>query len=93
MPQVSRFTPQMFKKMGFGVYLLFASLMVVSIPIVWLLIPETSGIPLESMDELFSLPARYAHKTVTDRLKAEHDDSVPTRASDDVKVAKVDDAP
>lgn len=69
---IARFTPQMFTAMGYGVYLFFAALMVVSIPIVWLIIPETSGIPLEHMDELFALPPRKAHRILTDRLRAEH---------------------
>jgi hypothetical protein len=32
---IARFTPQMFAKMGFGVYMFFASMMVVSIPLVY----------------------------------------------------------
>lgn len=69
---IARFTPQMFAAMGFGVYIFFAALMIVSIPIVWLVIPETSGIPLEHMDELFELPPRTAHRTLTQRLRADH---------------------
>lgn len=69
---ISRFTPQMFRSMAFGVYLFFASLMVVSIPIVILVIPETSGVPLESMDELFALPPRKAHGIVTRQLAQQH---------------------
>lgn len=69
---IARFTPQMFTSMGFGVYLFFASLMVLSIPLVWLFIPETSGIPLEHMDELFALSPRTAHSVLTERLRAEH---------------------
>lgn len=69
---IARFTPQMFDKMKFGVYLFFAALMIVSIPIVWLTIPETSGIPLEHMDELFALPPRTAHSTLKRTLQAEH---------------------
>lgn len=69
---ISRFTPQMFSAMGYGVYLFFASLMVCSIPIVYFIIPETSGIPLEGMDELFALPARKAHGIVKKQLIALH---------------------
>lgn len=69
---ISRFTPQMFSAMGYGVYLFFASLMVCSIPIVYFVIPETSGIPLEGMDELFALPARKAHGIVKKQLIALH---------------------
>lgn len=69
---ISRFTPQMFAAMGYGVYLFFASLMVCSIPIVWLVIPETSGILLEGMDQLFTLPPRKAHGIVRKQLEAQH---------------------
>ncbi|KLT46133.1 quinate permease [Cutaneotrichosporon oleaginosum] len=69
---IARFTPQMFTAMGFGVYLFFASLMVVSIPCVYFAVPETSGIPLEHMDELFALSPRTAHTILAERLRAEH---------------------
>lgn len=42
---ISRFTPQMFLKMDYGVYMFFACLMLLSIPFVFFLIPETKGIP------------------------------------------------
>lgn len=65
---ISRFTPQMFLSMGpsgCGVYFFFASMMLLSIPFIYFLIPETKGIPLESMDRLFSVkPVRKAHETV-----------------------------
>ena len=68
---VARFTPQMFNSMGYGVYFFFASLMLCSIVFVWFLIPETKGIPLESMDRLFdrTLPASKAHKIVLAELR------------------------
>ena len=52
-------------KSGCGVYYFFASMMIISIPFVYFLIPETKGIPLESMDRLFAVkPTRKAHSTV-----------------------------
>jgi chromosome segregation and condensation protein ScpB len=37
----------------------------ISIPFVYFLIPETKGIPLESMDRLFEIkPVRKAHRQV-----------------------------
>lgn len=68
---VARFTPQMFSTMGYGVYMMFASLMICSIIFVFFLMPETKGIPLEAMDRLFQkgLPARKAHETVLRELK------------------------
>jgi len=73
---VARFTPQMFSTMGFGVYFFFASLMLFSIIFVWFLMPETKGIPLESMDRLFdrTLPARKAHKIVLKELHREDEE-------------------
>ena len=61
---IARFTPQMFNSMGYGVYFFFASLMILSIPFVYFLIPETSGVPLESMDRLFELKPWQANKIV-----------------------------
>ncbi|KAK5169485.1 uncharacterized protein LTR77_005461 [Saxophila tyrrhenica] len=65
---ISRFTPQMFLNMGkngCGVYFFFASMMLGSIVFVYFLIPETKGIPLESMDRLFEVkPVRKAHSTI-----------------------------
>lgn len=65
---ISRFTPKMFLTMGpngCGVFFFFASMMIASIIFVWFLIPETKGLPLESMDRLFAIrPVRKAHKIV-----------------------------
>lgn len=60
----------MFTKMKFGVYFFFASLMMCSIVFVFFLLPETKGIPLESMDRLFSkeLVPRHAHSIVMKEL-------------------------
>ena len=62
---IARFTPQMFLNMGkngFGVYIFFACMMVVSIFFVFFLVPETKGIVLESMDRLFEIrPVWRAH--------------------------------
>jgi len=67
---IARFTPQMFTAMGYGVYFFFASLMMCSIIFVFFLLPETKGIPLESMDRLFSkdLKPWEAHKIVMREL-------------------------
>src|SRR6187402_1044835 len=68
---VARFTAQMFTAMGYGVYFFFASLMMLSIVFVFFLLPETKGIPLESMDRLFSkeLKPRKAHAIVMQELR------------------------
>lgn len=72
---VARFTAQMFTAMGYGVYFFFASLMICSIVFVWFLLPETKGVPLESMDRLFSkdLKPRHAHKIVLAELKEDEE--------------------
>lgn len=60
---------------GFGVYFFFASLMMLSVPYVFFLIPETKGIPLESTDRLFEdgNPARKAHGILVIQLREEED--------------------
>jgi len=61
----------MFTAMGYGVYLFFASLMICSVVFVWFLLPETKGVPLESMDRLFdrSLPPYKAHGIVMAEIR------------------------
>lgn len=52
-------------KNGCGVYFFFASMMLCSIVFVFFLIPETKGIPLESVDRLFAVkPIWRAHSTI-----------------------------
>ncbi|KAJ4488489.1 hypothetical protein J3R30DRAFT_3696259 [Lentinula aciculospora] len=67
---IARFTPQMFTAMGYGVYLFFASLMIVTIPFVFY-VPETKQIPLERMDDIFTpgLAAWRAHSMVMDSFQ------------------------
>lgn len=55
---IARFTPQMFTAMQYGVYLFFSSLMVLSIPYVYFLVPETKRVPLERMEEIFAADVR-----------------------------------
>jgi hypothetical protein len=72
---ISRFTPQMFLKMGYGVYFFFASLMVLSVPFVYFLIPETKSVPLEAMDRLFEIkPVTKAHKVIMDELREQEEE-------------------
>lgn len=71
---ISRFTPQMFAQMEYGVYFFFASLMILSIIFVYLLIPETKGIPLESMDSLFEhKPIWHAHARVLAQIREDEE--------------------
>lgn len=68
----------MFLKMGhsgYGVFYFFASMMILSIVFVYLFIPETKGIPLESMDRLFKVkPVRKANKIVHDEDRAREEE-------------------
>ena len=75
---ISRFTSQMFLKMGehgYGVYMFFASMMIVSIIFAWFFVPETKGVPLERMDRLFSIrPCVKAHRIVMDEVRADEEE-------------------
>jgi len=72
---ISRFTPQMFDTMKYGVFMFFASLMILSVPFVYLLVPETKGIPLENMDRLFAVrPARKAHGIVLAEIREQEEE-------------------
>ncbi|KNZ73258.1 putative quinate permease [Termitomyces sp. J132] len=67
---IARFTPQMFLAMGYGVYIFFASLMMLSIIYVFFILPETKQVPLERMEELFApgLKPWRAHSVVMARV-------------------------
>ena len=77
--------------MGYGVYFLFASLMICSVFFVWFLIPETKGIPLESMDRLFAIqPPRKAHAAVVLELRAMEEDFRHATQQGDLSAEKQD---
>ncbi|QRW23411.1 Sugar (and other) transporter [Rhizoctonia solani] len=50
---IARSTPYMIKNIGYGTYLFFGSCMVLMIPWVYFILPETKGVSLEDMDRLF----------------------------------------
>ncbi|KAH7134085.1 general substrate transporter [Dactylonectria macrodidyma] len=67
---IARFTQTMFNEMGYGVYMFFASMMIVSVFFVWFCVPETKGVPLETMDRLFEIkPVRKAHSIIIEELR------------------------
>lgn len=71
---ISRFTPQMFLKMEYGVYFFFASLMILSIIFIFFFVPETKSIPLEAMDRLFEIkPVHRANKLLMAELQQTSD--------------------
>ncbi|KAK6464086.1 hypothetical protein DFJ63DRAFT_284486 [Scheffersomyces coipomensis] len=92
---MARFTTQMIDSMHYGIYYLFASLSVISIPFVYFYLPETKGIALEDMDKLFNpdLKAREAHKIVLSQVRQQnklnlHDKSlfkIDTNKSNSIK--------
>ncbi|RGP76977.1 quinate permease [Fusarium longipes] len=72
---IARFTEQMFRAWGFGVYIFFASLMILSIFFVFFCIPETKGVPLEAMDKLFETkPIWKANKIVMEDLRLQEEE-------------------
>ncbi|KAF5259609.1 hypothetical protein FOXYS1_9774, partial [Fusarium oxysporum] len=72
---IARFTEQMFNAWGWGVYIFFASLMVLSIFFVFFCIPETKGVPLEAMDKLFETkPIWRANKIVMEELRLQDEE-------------------
>lgn len=75
---IARATPTMFLRMGhsgYGVYMFFGLMQVVSIAYVIFLLPETKEVPLEYMDVLFekykSSP-RTAHRKTMEEVENDH---------------------
>lgn len=66
---MTRFTTDMIAGMDYGIFFFFASMALISIPWVYFLLPETRGIPLENMEELFDHPAPQAHLLISNALK------------------------
>jgi len=86
---VARFTPQMFDTMGYGVFMFFASLMLLSFVFVWFLLPETKGVPLEAMDRLFAYkPPRGAHKVIMSDLRMEEEDFRRNSVAGEIEISK-----
>lgn len=72
---IGRFTPQMFLAMSYGVYMFFASLMLLSVAFVYFLVPETKSIPLETMDRLFEMrPVRRANAIIMEELRVQDEE-------------------
>lgn len=71
---VAQGTPTAFKNIGWGFYLIFAILQLISIPWVYFMLPETKGVPLEKMDDLFAIrPPWRAGPIIHARLREQHD--------------------
>jgi len=75
---IARATPTMFLRMGhsgYGVYMFFGLMQVVSIGYVMFLLPETKNVPLEYMDTLFEKykgNPRTAHRKTMEEVENDH---------------------
>ena len=79
----------MFDTMGYGVFMFFASLMLLSFVFVWFLLPETKGVPLEAMDRLFAYkPPRAAHKVIMSDLRMEEEDFRRNSVAGEIEISK-----
>ncbi|KAE8366654.1 general substrate transporter [Aspergillus caelatus] len=50
---IARSTPYMIRNIKYGTYIFFASFLTLAIPFVWLMVPETKGLKLEEVDDVF----------------------------------------
>ncbi|GAB1206358.1 hypothetical protein APSETT445_005043 [Aspergillus pseudonomiae] len=50
---IARSVPYMIRNIKYGTYFLFASCLTLAIPFVWLMVPETKGLRLEEVDNVF----------------------------------------
>jgi len=94
---ISRATPTMFLNMGhsgFGVYLFFGFMQLISIIYLVLLVPETKHVPLEQMDRLWADKHTWtANSRLMRELQAEHANGTAhgqQRASPDRKSSSLD---
>ncbi|KAI5476096.1 sugar transporter [Pseudohyphozyma bogoriensis] len=64
---VVEITPPAINGMGYGIYILFAGLNIIAIPIIWYCFPETAGKSLEEVDVFFAEPT--LRKAVKESLR------------------------
>jgi hypothetical protein len=77
--------------MGYGVYFFFASLMVMSAAFVFFLLPETKGLPLETMDRLFQVkPVWKAHPQIMEELRLQEEEFRNNAGDVDLEDEKAD---
>jgi len=66
---VTKALPSMFSSMGYGVYIFFASMLILASIYAWFFIHETKGVRMDQMDELFGFQrphTEFAMKDVDD---------------------------
>lgn len=61
---IARSVPYMITNIQFGTYFVFAAFITISIPFVWFMVPETKGLKLEDMDEIFNGPGMWGRRVV-----------------------------
>ena len=71
-------------------YFFFATFMLISIPYVYFLVPETKGIPLEDVNALFrkGLKPRHAHPVVLAEIRQRHEQEVSGHFAEDLKTTR-----
>jgi hypothetical protein len=87
---VSRAVPPMLENMGpggFGTYIFFASFCFTMAGFVYFMLPETKGLSLESMNELFGLPGAQTKDIESASVDGEH---AAEKRRSDVKEAEID---
>lgn len=67
-----RFTGNAFNAIGYGLYFLFASCMLIFPFVIYLFYPETKGVPLEAIDHLFEVPAWRAREHALEQFEKEY---------------------
>ena len=70
-------TPQAIQNLGFRLYIIWALLNAVFVPVTWLFYPETAGRSLEEMDAVF-LNERFGitkTRSPATRTRAEHNEA------------------
>lgn len=70
---ITRATPHMLRTMGWGTFLLFASVTYLGVVFIFFCLPELKGRSLESMDDLFERPLwmmwRHAYPTEEEKVR------------------------
>ncbi|KAM0277010.1 hypothetical protein ACHAQH_006194 [Verticillium albo-atrum] len=77
---------------GFGTYLFFSAWCLVMTGFVWFFIPETKGLSLESMNELFGMPQTLGHKDTESNSMDQGPRDDKKEVVDSPSVAQVDEA-
>lgn len=89
---VSRAVPPMLEEMGpggFGTYIFFACFCFSMVIFVWFLVPETKGLSLETMNELFGMNEDLAKKKdVEGSYEGQADHHEGRRGSSDIQASK-----